>query len=80
MNSKTLELDMRGLICPFPLIKTMNKLKEIKSEIIAGKIKLKVITDHPAATRTISIGVKKEGLKAEVKELEKGVYEIYIHC
>jgi TusA-related sulfurtransferase len=71
-------LDVRGMICPFPLLKTLKRLEEIKEDILKGGLVLRVITDHPPATRTIPFEVSKRGLKVSVEKKEKGVYEILI--
>lgn len=56
-------LDVRGDICPVPLLKTKKKLEELKS----GDI-LEVTIDHEPSIRTISMMAKKKGYGVEVEE------------
>lgn len=58
--------DLRGEICPMPVLKTRAKLQQVKPGTI-----IEVIVDYPAAKENISRAVAKEG--SEILEIiEKG--------
>lgn len=56
------ELDVRGKMCPMPLLETKRKLEELK----VGDV-LEVLTDYEPATRTISMLAKKYGWGVEIE-------------
>lgn len=58
-----LDLDVRGKICPVPLLETKKKLQELKS----GDV-LEVLTDYEPATRTITLMAGKKGYTAEIEK------------
>lgn len=66
------ELDIRGEVCPYPVLKTKMKLKEIES----GEV-LKIIVDYPPSVENVlratkdiveHIGVLSDG----------GSFEVYV--
>ncbi len=59
------ELDVKGKVCPMPLLETKRKLEELK----AGDV-LEVLTDYEPATRTISMLAKKQGYGVEIENTE----------
>jgi tRNA 2-thiouridine synthesizing protein A len=62
-------LDLRGLVCPMPVIKT----KKALSDISDGEV-LKVLTTDPGSKSDIPALVKRIGFKiAEIKE-DNGSY------
>jgi tRNA 2-thiouridine synthesizing protein A len=65
-------LDVRGEICPVPLVETIKELKKMRK----GEV-LKVISDHPPAKRSIPLEMKER--KQKFKLVEKGAdFEIII--
>jgi len=56
-------LDVRGEICPVPLVETVKQIKKMKS----GE-KLVVISDHPPAKKSIPLEMKQQGHRYEIKE------------
>ncbi|MEE8403205.1 MAG: sulfurtransferase TusA family protein [Candidatus Hydrothermarchaeaceae archaeon] len=56
------ELNVKGKVCPMPLLETKRKLKELK----AGDV-LEILTDYEPATRTISLLAKKCGYGVEIE-------------
>ena len=59
------KLDVRGLSCPLPVVKTKNKLTEMK------KGTLEVIVDTGTAKDNLSRMANNNGWKVEVKEQEE---------
>ncbi len=67
-------LDERGNICPYPLMNTTQKLKEM----IEGEL-LEVLVDHPPSVENIIHLSNKLGLEHEVDEVKKGEeWRVYV--
>ncbi len=56
-------IDVRGDICPVPLLKCVKEIKKMKK----GEI-LVVISDHPPAKRSIPIEMTEQGNKFKIYE------------
>ena len=65
-------LDVRGEICPYPMIKTNEVLDNSSEQFDA----LEVITDHPPALSTIPPEGIKRGFACEISESNKGEWTI----
>lgn len=58
-----MQLDVRGEICPYPMMKAVEAMKRLpKGEI------LEVITDHAPALETIPTQAARLGFQWEIKE------------
>jgi tRNA 2-thiouridine synthesizing protein A len=64
VSDKLTELDVRGEICPYPMMKTVQALKKLKS----GDSGLEVITDHAPALETIPTQAARLGFTTEIEE------------
>jgi tRNA 2-thiouridine synthesizing protein A len=58
------KLDVRGEICPYPMMKTVQALKKLKAEDPG----LEVITDHAPALETIPTQAARLGFTAQIEE------------
>ncbi|MEX1019083.1 MAG: sulfurtransferase TusA family protein [Litorilinea sp.] len=58
------ELDVRGEICPYPMMKTVQALKKLS----ANDLGLEVITDHAPALDTIPTQAARLGYSATIAE------------
>jgi tRNA 2-thiouridine synthesizing protein A len=58
------QLDVRGEICPYPMMRTVQALKKLKVDE-AG---LEVITDHAPALETIPTQAVRLGFVANIEE------------
>lgn len=67
-------LDVRGEICPYPMLRTNRELDEVRP----GVPELRVITDHPPALSTIPPEAMKRGYGCEIEELRAGEWQIRI--
>ncbi len=67
-------LDVRGEICPYPMLRTNRELDEVRPGIAA----LDVITDHPPALSTIPPEAMKRGYGCEIEEIDDGEWRIRI--
>jgi len=50
---KSVKLDLRGQVCPATLLKSLQRLNEMKGELNAGAARLTILTDHRDATVTV---------------------------
>lgn len=57
-------LDVRGEICPYPMMQTAQALKALS----ASETVLEVLTDHPPALDTIPAQAERLGFTATVEE------------
>lgn len=67
-------LDVRGEICPYPMLRTNRELDEVRP----GVAMLDVITDHPPALSTIPPEAMKRGYGCEIEETDDGEWRIRI--
>jgi TusA-related sulfurtransferase len=58
-------LDVRGEICPYPMMRTVSALKKLS----AGEHTLEVVTDHPPALDTIPTQASRLGFETAVEEV-----------
>ncbi len=66
-------IDVKGQVCPYPLIETRNALKNLKRNEI-----LEVITDNePSVQETIPMLCEKKGYPCE-SVAESGYWRVYI--
>jgi TusA-related sulfurtransferase len=57
-------LDVRGEICPYPMMRTVSELKKMK----ADEPVLEVVTDHAPALDTIPTQAARLGFDTQVEE------------
>jgi len=58
------QLDVRGEICPYPMMKTVQALKKLKGDDFG----LEVITDHAPALETIPTQAARLGYASTIEE------------
>lgn len=58
-----MKIDVRGEICPYPMMKTSEALKELE-----GDETLEVLTDHAPALGTIPWEAAKNGYETSIEE------------
>ena len=71
MTTETIELDIRGQVCPSCLLLTLREINRHHAEVMAGRARLVVLTG------TIPDAVKNMGLSATVDKVE-GYYRVAI--
>jgi hypothetical protein len=74
---QTIDIDIRGQLCPSCLLVTLKELNRCGTAVRAGEAEIMVTTDDRQATATIPATVDRMGYGAEVVRLE-GVYRIRI--
>jgi tRNA 2-thiouridine synthesizing protein A len=71
-NEEVPVLDVRGEICPYPMMKTNEELDKKRP----GVAVLDVITDHPPALSTIPPQAMKRGYEVEIDEIDNGEWRL----
>lgn len=74
---KTVEMDIRGQICPSSLLLVLREVNQRHAQLLAGELSLVVLTDNRDAVGTIPDAVNNMGFVAEVEKLA-GCYRITI--
>ena len=77
MTPETVQLDIRGQVCPSCLLLTLREINRHHAAIMAGRTLVEVLIDSRDATGTIPDAVKNMGLAARVDKLE-GYYRVLI--
>jgi len=57
-------LDVRGEICPYPMMRTVSALKKLAGDVRV----LEVVTDHAPALETIPTQAARLGFRTEIEE------------
>ncbi|MAR34733.1 MAG: response regulator SirA [Chloroflexi bacterium] len=73
MSENNVVLDLRGEICPYPMLKT----NEYLDKNVSVKI-LEVITDHSPALSTIPPQAIKRGYEVEISEIDSSEWKIIL--
>ncbi|MDG1840519.1 MAG: sulfurtransferase TusA family protein [Dehalococcoidia bacterium] len=73
-NQEAEILDVRGEICPYPMIRTNKELDERDP----APLTLAVLTDHPPALSTIPPEAMKRGYGCEIEEIASGEWRIQL--
>jgi tRNA 2-thiouridine synthesizing protein A len=66
-----MKLDVRGEICPYPMLRTIEALNELKPDE-----ELDVLTDHAPALATIPWQAAKRGYLVDVQEIGGGEWQL----
>ena len=66
-------LDVRGEICPYPMLKAMEALPKL-----APGEALEVLTDHPPALQTIPAYTSRLGYRSRIQEVASGVWKVIV--
>lgn len=73
IDEKHYELDVRGLVCPFPQVMVTRVLEDLTREKI-----LEVIIDNPPSVRDIPPALERKGYKSEIVKIDKITSKIVI--
>ena len=64
-ETMTRTLDVRGEICPYPMMRTVSALKKLSKDERA----LEVVTDHPPCLETIPTQAARLGFHTDIEEI-----------
>ncbi len=68
------QLDVRGEICPYPMMKTVQALKKLP----AGDAGLEVLTDHAPALETIPTQAARLGFAIQIEQTQASEWRILL--
>ena len=68
------KLDVRGEICPYPMMRTVSALKKLPGD----QTTLEVITDHPPALETIPTQAARLGFRTDIEEPDTSEWRLTI--
>ena len=74
---KTMEIDLRGRICPSTLLQTLKYVNKYKARLIKKELLLKILTDHRDALTTIPETLEKMGFSFKIEKVAT-YYKIFI--
>lgn len=73
-EEKVYELDVRGYVCPYPVIYTLKALSQLKEEEV-----LEVLTDNPPSSENVPKAAKEKGYEVmRVESPSEGQWKIVI--
>ncbi len=67
-------LDVRGEICPYPMMRTVSALKKLSTDERA----LEVVTDHAPALETIPTQAARLGFQTDIEETGASEWRIML--
>jgi len=67
-------LDVRGEICPYPMMRTVSALKKLS----AGERTLEVVTDHAPALDTIPTQAARLGFDTAIEEVGSSEWRLVL--
>jgi TusA-related sulfurtransferase len=70
MSTDTIEVDIRGQVCPSCLLLTLREVNRHHAGLSTGQVRLVVLIDSRDATTTIPEAVRNMGFQAEVDKVE----------
>lgn len=65
--TQTIDIDIRGQICPSCLLLTLKEINRNAAAIRSGAVKIAVLTDDRQATATIPATAERMGFRAAVQ-------------
>ncbi len=68
------KLDVRGEICPYPMMRTVSALKKLPGD----ETTLEVSTDHPPALETIPTQAARLGFRTDIEETATSEWRLTI--
>ncbi len=68
---RSVNLDLRGQVCPATLLKSLKQLNEMKGELNAGVSRLTILTDHRDATVTVPEAAGNMGYSVTVRKEDR---------
>ena len=72
---KTLEMDIRGQVCPSSLLLVLREINRQLRDLRAGHLRMVILTDNRDATGTVPEAVRNMGVDAVVEKVD-GYYRI----
>ena len=74
---KTLEMDIRGQVCPSSLLLALREVNRHHQELVDGQLRIVILTDNRDATGTIPQAVGNAGISSATEKVN-GYYRISV--
>lgn len=76
-TTETVELDIRGQVCPSTLLTTLREITRRQEEILSSSVQVLIRTDNRHATVTVPQALESMGLAVHIRK-EEGSYSILV--
>jgi TusA-related sulfurtransferase len=70
LQDRTVELDLRGQVCPVALMHSLKKLNTLRGELSSGAVALRILTENRESVPTISEAARNMGYAVAVDREE----------
>lgn len=70
LSARTVELDLRGQVCPAALMHSLKKLNALRGDLTSGAVALRVLTENRESVPTISEAARNMGYAVAVDREE----------
>ncbi len=70
ISRRTVELDIRGQVCPVALMHSLKKLNTLRGELSSGAVALRILTENRDSVPTISEAARNMGYAVAVDREE----------
>lgn len=69
-SGNTVELDLRGQVCPVALMHSLKKLNALRGELSSGAVAIRILTENRESVPTISEAARNMGYAVAVDHAE----------
>jgi len=69
-SGRTVDLDLRGHVCPVALMHALKKLNALRGELSSGAVALRILTENRESVPTISEAARNMGYAVAVDRTE----------
>ena len=77
ITDRTVELDLRGQVCPVALLLSLKKLNSLRKELISRAAALRILTENRDSVPTISDAARNMGYAVTVNR-EEAHYVLFV--
>lgn len=70
LSGRTVELDLRGQVCPAALMHSLKKMNSLRGELSSGAVALRILTENRESVPTISEAARNMGYAVAVDHTE----------
>jgi len=77
ISDRTVELDLRGQVCPVALLLSLKKMNSLRKELISRAAALRILTENRDSVPTISDAARNMGYAVTVNR-EEAHYVLFV--
>lgn len=78
MDREIIKINLKGDLCPYPLITALKKINEMENDLSSNRKALRAVVDHPYYVRSIMREMEKRGYQTELEKTGVNEWEITI--